>query len=453
MVSKSWFWHIFTTAVLRRMRLGDQNDTNWVTGWYRLEYLWVLPIYLQKQGSIIHERCERHPKRYTNEKGSEALSATNGLCGLRGYRFWGVPNRLCSFREPVHPTTYTPFGNGRFARFTECIPARNVLQLVCPWGTCERVVVERWKKQRSPCDWKFGLTLADLKHRVLEHLAWLTPESKQHFKMMKDISHKFPSLCISVPGVSESSKRSLPLFKLSMPFAIQIVCTDHWSARNCWWTPEHGAGHHSVTCSLANQDPFRMIQGDWSLGVLLVRTLADTRRHSSNLAISWCSCLSLQIRWNTGHSCIAFRKGVTMLQPQCSYLRWTYQSPNNEATASSHRNGKTQPTQRLGCTKGDLTLSFPCAIPLWSSTEQWNCELVSQESQQHRNPSLITGKQMIRCRFQVALGGWSSFSKPWHWNALNLVPFSQSLPGDQQSCARKPEQNQLPSATYRTIFN
>ena len=188
-------------------------------------------------------------------------------------------------------------------------------------------------------------------------------------------------------------------------------------------------------------------------GVLLVRTLADTRRHSSNLAISWCSCLSLQIRWNTGHSCIAFRKGVTMLQPQCSYLRWTYQSPNNEATASSHRNGKTQPTQRLGCTKGDLTLSFPCAIPLWSSTEQWNCELVSQESQQHRNPSLITGKQMIRCRFQVALGGWSSFSKPWHWNALNLVPFSQSLPGDQQSCARKPEQNQLPSATYRTIFN
>ena len=178
MVSKSWFWHIFTTAVLRRMRLGDQNDTNWVTGWYRLEYLWVLPIYLQKQGSIIHERCERHPKRYTNEKGSEALSATNGLCGLRGYRFWGVPNRLCSFREPVHPTTYTPFGNGRFARFTECIPARNVLQLVCPWGTCERVVVERWKKQRSPCDWKFGLTLADLKRRVLEHLAWLTPRIK-----------------------------------------------------------------------------------------------------------------------------------------------------------------------------------------------------------------------------------------------------------------------------------
>lgn len=106
-------------------------------GRYRLRYLWVLPIYLQKQGSIIHERCKRHPKRYTNEKGSEALSATNGLCGLRGYRFWGVPNRLCSFREPVHPTTYTPFGNGRFARFTECIPARNVLQLVCPWGTCE----------------------------------------------------------------------------------------------------------------------------------------------------------------------------------------------------------------------------------------------------------------------------------------------------------------------------
>ena len=31
------------------------------------------------------------------------------------------------------------------------------------------------------------------------------------------------------------------MFNWSMPFhlAIQIVCTDNWSARTCWWTPEH----------------------------------------------------------------------------------------------------------------------------------------------------------------------------------------------------------------------
>ena len=59
------------------------------------------------------------------------------------------------------------------------------------------------------------------------------------------LSHKCP-----LPIVENSSEKSLPLFKFSMPFhlAIQIVCTDHWSARNCWWTPEHGARHHSVTC-------------------------------------------------------------------------------------------------------------------------------------------------------------------------------------------------------------
>ena len=243
----------------------------------------------------------------------------------------------------------------------------------------------------------------------------LTPESKLHFKMVKDISHKYPSLCIPLRRVAESSKRSLPVFKFSVPFhlAIQIVCTDHWSARNWWWTPKHctSTSHHSVTCILGNQEPFRMIQGDWSLGVLLARPLDDTRRHPSNLAISWCSCLSLQIRWNSGSSCIAFLKGVTILQRQRSYLRWTYQCPNNAATASPQRNGKTQPTQRLGCITGVLTLSFPYEIPLWSSTKQWNCELASRKSQQHRNPSLTKGKQMSCCR----PGGWSSFSKPWHW--------------------------------------
>ena len=53
------------------------------------------------------------------------------------------------------------------------------------------------------------------------------------------------------------------------------------------------------------------------------------------------------------------------------------------------------------------------AIPLWSSIEQWNCELVSRKSERRRSSSLAKGKQMSCCRLQVALGGWSSFSKPW----------------------------------------
>ena len=52
--------------------------------------------------------------------------------------------------------------------------------------------------------------------------------------------------------------------------------------------PRTADGHPNMVL-----DPFRMSQGDWSLGVLLARTLADTRRHSSNLSISWCSCLAL----------------------------------------------------------------------------------------------------------------------------------------------------------------
>ena len=50
-------------------------------------------------------------------------------------------------------------------------------------------------------------------------------------------------------------------------------------------------------------------------------------------------------------------------------LTASYQCPNNTATASCRRNEKTKPTQRLGCKRVALTLSFPYAIPLWSSIE------------------------------------------------------------------------------------
>ena len=246
-----------------------------------------------------------------------------------------------------------------------------------------------------------------------------------------------------MPGVEDSSKRAVPLFKFSMPFhlAIQIVCTHHWSARNCWWTPPHCTRHYLAPCILGNQDPCRMSEGDKSdgiLGGLLIRTLDDTRRYSWKIAISWWSCLAtsrwwwiyhisqihfarcwrlfqksrasvqilhalspflliqivcthhwsarncwwtpphctrhylapcilgnqdrfrmsegdesdgilggllirtldytryssnlaLQICWNSGHNWVAFLKGVTTLQPHRSCLKWTHQCPNNTA--------------------------------------------------------------------------------------------------------------------------
>ena len=48
----------------------------------------------------------RHPKRHIKKKESETLSETDGLCSsehglwwITGYRFWGVPYRLCRFQS------------------------------------------------------------------------------------------------------------------------------------------------------------------------------------------------------------------------------------------------------------------------------------------------------------------------------------------------------------------
>ena len=86
----------------------------------------------------------------------------------------------------------------------------------------------------------------------------------------------------------------------------------------------------------------------------------------------------LQIRWNSGHSCMDFLGGVKMLLINNAHI------PEMNLPVPHHGNSKlqewkTQPTQRLGCTKA-----------LWSSMQQrnqWNCELVSRKSQ-HRNPSI-----------------------------------------------------------------
>ena len=107
------------------------------------------------------------------------------------------------------------------------------------------------------------------------------------------------------PGVEDSSERSRPMFKISMPFhlPIQIVCTDHWSARTCWWTPEHCTRQISL-----HPDPRIKTLSGWvkvtkvteSLGVLPIRTLDDTR-YSSRIAISWCSCLAMSRWWWIHH--------------------------------------------------------------------------------------------------------------------------------------------------------
>ena len=56
---------------------------------------------MQKQGSSMHERCERHPKRHTKKKETKALSETDGLCssehGLPGIGFGGSPIGYAGF--------------------------------------------------------------------------------------------------------------------------------------------------------------------------------------------------------------------------------------------------------------------------------------------------------------------------------------------------------------------
>ena len=70
---KKWLSHVFTTAGIGQLNLlsstlgWSDGGSKWYKlsiGWHRLGYRWVLPIYfknMRKQGSSMHERCERHP--------------------------------------------------------------------------------------------------------------------------------------------------------------------------------------------------------------------------------------------------------------------------------------------------------------------------------------------------------------------------------------------------------
>ena len=64
---------------------------------------------------------------------------------------------------------------------------------------------------------------------------WIHNSSSIHHDLINIISHKISHVLNILP------KDPGLYSKLSMPFhlAIQIVRTDHWSARTCWWTPEH----------------------------------------------------------------------------------------------------------------------------------------------------------------------------------------------------------------------
>ena len=182
-------------------------------------------------------------------------------------------------------------------------------------------------------------------------------------------------------------------FGLAWWRSLRIGCLVEWTLQDLWRDRSHHFtnGVHPSQASLQSN------------GILMARkSTPQVLYHTAPVPQARALLVQCELRRNEPHS-----------WQSVATLTASYQCPNNTATASSHRNGKTQPTQGLGCTRVALTLSFPYAIPLWSSIEHWDCELVSRKSQQHRNPSLVTGKQMSRCRFQVALGGWSSFSKPW----------------------------------------
>ena len=101
----SWSWSINLFSSTLGWSDRGSKWYNLSIGWYRLEYRWVLPISfknMRKQGSSMHERCERHPKRKKErKKESEALSETDGLCssehGLWGIGFGGSPIGYAGF--------------------------------------------------------------------------------------------------------------------------------------------------------------------------------------------------------------------------------------------------------------------------------------------------------------------------------------------------------------------
>ena len=294
------------------------------------------------------------------------------------------------------------------------------------------------------------------------------------------ISHKFPlargwRLFQKIPASVQIFHALSPRDPdcLHWPLIFQEVLMD----TQTWYKASFGASDLGESIPLSRWVKVTKVMD--ILGVLLIRTLDDTRRYSSKIAITsrwwwihnryhisqipFARCwrlfqkipasvqifhafsprdpdylLSSLICQELPTGCLvewtlrdlwrvlsqasllpkqrhSFRKQEPYRYSRNLYLRWSYQCPNTTTAYRSDRNGKTQPTQGLGCTEGDLTASFPYAILLWSSTEQWSCKLVPRKSEQHRSSSIKKRKQMSRCRFQVALCGWCSFSKPWQW--------------------------------------
>ena len=211
------------------------------------------------------------------------------------------------------------------------------------------------------------------------------------------ISHKYP-----LPGVEDSSKRSLPLFKYSMPFhlAIQILCSDHWSARNCRLD------------ALLNE-PCEICEGIYLR--LLCFPSNGTRSASKSLIAT----------------------AATYIWDEATSAPTTHPQRTAPIGMAKHNQLNDLGVQKVIVPR----LSFPYAILLWSSTEQWNCKLVPRKSEHHRSSSIKKRKQMSRCRFSSCTLWLKQFQQTL---AMSLVPFCQSLPGAWQSFA--------PQALIRTRF-
>ena len=172
-----------------------------------------------------------------------------------------------------------PLGIEYSAMSTECIPARNLLELVPPAIHDWQLVFTMWPK--VDLDW-FALFCMSSAH--------------QSFSMWPKVgrARRTPHL-VSICLRTFHPWRGKISFTNSGGRHFTVTLMRDLSR---FWSPPTVQSNILASWS-KNQKPFRMSEGDESdgnLGVLLIRTLDDTR-YSSKIAISWCSCLATSRWW------------------------------------------------------------------------------------------------------------------------------------------------------------
>ena len=184
-----------------------------------------------------------------------------------------------------------------------------------------------------------------------------------------------PEMNPPVPQQHGKQQAPIGMQKHNWHFSILLVaCASTQSSATPRWKTSVRAGFMEITADWmpCGMNPARFVKGSispfhqWcpytsqaslqSNGILMARkSTPQVLYHTGLVPMARALLVQCELRRNEPHS-----------WQSVATLTASYQCPNNTATASSHRNEKTEPTQRLGCKRVALTLSFPSAIPLWS---------------------------------------------------------------------------------------